>query len=354
MIDTVPEAAIVADDSIADIGSGDLAFLERISPLIRSTFRSEVIKGVGPLGGMFSIAADRYRDKVLVSAVNGVGAKARVAQLAGACRTIGVDLVALCVNDVVARGAEPLFLLDYIATGTLSQETALAIVEGLVAACKDAHCTLLGGKTARIPGVFRDDGFDLAGIAVGAVDQDRLIDGASIGIGHQVIGIASSGLHAAGYDIIYRVLAESPAVSLTAPMGELGGESLESVLLRPTRIYGKTIRNLVRDFRIAGLAHVREGGIGYRLGNQLPRECQALIRAETWECPAVFDVVRTMANLSRDQMFSTFNMGLGMLAVVARRDTGGVLERLESLGERAWVVGEIVRRGTGDPPVRIE
>ncbi len=341
-------------DTTGDVVSEDRAFLDRISSLIRSTFRSEVIKGIGPLGGLFSIAADRYRDKVLVSAMNGVGAKARVAQLAGACRGIGVDLVALCVNDLVARGAEPLFLLDYIATSTLPRETVLALVEGLVAACRDAHCTLLGGRTVRIPGVFRDESFALAGVAVGAVDQDRLIDGSSIGIGHQVIGIASSGLHAAGYDLVYQVLTGPAPPPLTTPVTSPDGETLEAALLQPTRIYGKTIRNLVRDFRIAGIVHVREGGIAQRLGRQLPGECQAVLQVDAWHRPPVFDAVQGWTRLSRQQMFDTFNMGLGMIVVAPRLEADGILERLESLGEQAWVGGELVRRQAGEPPVRIE
>ncbi len=344
----------MAERASTEVGLEDPTFLERIRPLVRSTFRSEVIKGVGPLGGMFSIAAEKYRNKVLISAANGVGAKARVAQLAGVYDTVGVDLVALCVNDVAVRGAEPLFLLDYFATGSLSRDMALSIVEGLVAACREAHCTLLGGKTAQVPAVYRDDGFDLAGVAVGAVDQDRLVDGSSIGIGHRVIGMASSGLHTAGFGVVHRVLAAQPSPALDQQVPDLGGETLKSALLRPTRIYGKTILNLVRDFRIAGLAHVGEGGIAYRLGRQLPRGCQALLRPGDWEQPGLFSYLRRMTALTHDQMFTTFNMGLGMIVVVAPQDVEGVLERLESLGEQAWVVGEIVRRETDAPSVRLE
>ncbi len=344
----------MARESGTDVGLEDPTFLERIRPLVRSTFRSEVIKGVGPLGGMFSIAAEKYRNKVLVSAANGIGAKARLAQAAGRYDAIGFDLVALCVNDVVVRGAEPLFLLDYFATGSLSRDMALAIVEGLVAACKEAHCTLLGGKTTQVPAVYRDEGFDLAGVLVGAVDQDRLVDGSSVGIGHRVIGVASDGLHAAGYGLVYQLLSANLERSMRDPVEELGGETLMSVLLRPTKIYGKTVLNLVRDFRIAGLAHVAEGGLAYRLGRELPRGCQALIQTSAWEPPRVFSFLGKLAALSDDDMFSTFNMGLGMVLIVPPQDEEGVLERLESLGEDAWVVGEIVRREPGAPAVRLE
>lgn len=350
-----PGAVIVANHSRADeVDPDDPSFVAEIGPLIRSTYRSEVIKGVGTLSGMFSLPSEKYRHPVLISAAGGVGAKGAVARMAGSYDTIGIDLVASCVNDVLVRGAEPLFLLDYYTSSQLTRATSLDIVKGLVAGCREAHCTLLGGKTVEASATCSEEGFDLAGVAVGIVAQEKLLDGASIGIGYQLVGIASNGLHLSGYELAMKILFKDNGLTLDSSPEGLEGQTLRAELLRPTRIYVKTILNLIRDFRVGGVFHVGDGGLPKRLTNRLPSTCQAVVRTELLHRPPIYSVLKALGKLTEEEMFRSFNQGVGMVVVVPAVETDDILERLRSLGEEAFRIGEIVRRTEGAQAVRLE
>jgi phosphoribosylformylglycinamidine cyclo-ligase len=302
---------------------------------------------------MFSIPADKYRNLVLVSSTDGVGTKVKIATLTGIHDTIGIDLVAMCVNDVVVHGAEPLFFLDYYATGKLDKTAAVEVIRGIVAGCKQAGCALIGGETAEMPGVYSNGIYDLAGFVVGAVERDRLIDGSSIGIGNVILGIASTGIHSNGYSLVRKIVLEDHPVPLDSCPEELGGESLQDALLRPTRIYVKPVLNLCRDFNVLGLAHITGGGLIENIPRILPGKCQAVIHSRSWPRPPIFPYLQKLGQVSEEDMYRVFNNGIGMVAVVPAQEADEALARLSSLGERAWRIGEIGRRETGAPAVRL-
>lgn len=329
------------------------AFVQAIAPLVRSTHRSEVLRGIGSFGGMFSIPAEKYRNLVLVSSTDGVGTKVKIAAMTGVHDTIGIDLVAMCVNDVIVHGAEPLFFLDYYATGKLRKEHAVEVIKGIINGCKQAGCALIGGETAEMPSVYPDEIYDLAGFVVGAVERDNLIDGSSIGIGNAVIGIASTGLHSNGYSLVRKILFEDHKIGLTETPPELGGATVQEVLLRPTRIYARAVLNLIRDFRVLGLAHITGGGLLENVPRVLPSKCQAVLHADRWPRPPIFQWLKKLGNLEETELHRVFNMGIGMVVVVPANEADEVVSRLASLGEKAYRIGEIVRRDQDAPAIRI-
>lgn len=329
------------------------AFVKDIAPLVRSTYRSEVMKDIGAFGGMFAVAADKYKNLVLISSTDGVGTKVKVAAMSGIHDTIGIDLVAMCVNDVIVHGAEPLFFLDYYATGKLKRERAVEVLKGIVAGCKMAGCALIGGETAEMPSVYENELYDLAGFVVGAVEREKIIDGASIGIGNVLIGIASTGLHSNGFSLARKILFTDHNLPLDVRPPELQGKTLQEVLLTPTRIYVKPILNLLRDFSVLGMAHITGGGLVENVPRILPSKCQAVIHLDSFPVPPIFRYLQSLGRVEFDEMYRVFNMGLGMVMVVPPSEAPEILTRLKSLGETAWRVGEIVKREANAPAVRL-
>lgn len=299
-------------DAGVDIEAGD-ALVERIKPLARSTDRPGVLGGLGGFGGLFALG--RYRDPVLVSGTDGVGTKLLLAQRLGDHRTIGVDLVAMCVNDIAVTGAEPLFFLDYFATGRLDVDQAEQVVQGIAEGCRQAGCALLGGETAEMPGMYAPGHYDLAGFAVGVVERDALLDGRAIRDGSVVLGLPSSGLHSNGFSLVRKVLVEPERLDLTVDPGGLGAP-LGEVLLRPTRIYVRDLARLRADFGLQGAAHITGGGIIGNLPRCLPPGLGAELSRSALPTSPIFDLLQREGALSEADMDQTFNRGIGMCAVV--------------------------------------
>ena len=313
----LPEDAPMSDDAYkragVDIDAG-AALVERIKPHARSTHRPGVVGGLGGFGGLFSLEG-RYRDPILVSGTDGVGTKLLLAQALGQHTTIGIDLVAMCVNDIVVTGAEPLFFLDYFATGKLSVDEAADVVAGIAEGCRQAGCALLGGETAEMPGMYAPGHYDLAGFAVGAVERDELLDGSDVQPGDAIVGLPSSGIHSNGYSLVRRVLVEPGRLDLNTDPGGLGA-SLGEVLLRPTVIYVKAVRSLVTDHDAKAAAHITGGGLPGNMLRSLPDGLGARFDRSTWTEPPIFDLLRREGDLSDTDLDRTFNRGLGMCVVV--------------------------------------
>jgi phosphoribosylformylglycinamidine cyclo-ligase len=336
-------------DAGVDIDKAD-AFIKSIRPLVKATYRTGVLGEIGSFGGMFHLGVDRYRDPVLVSATDGVGTKIKIAILMNRHDTIGIDLVAMCANDIVVHGATPLFFLDYLAMGELDPDIATLIIEGITHGCRQARCSLIGGETAEMPGIYQTGDYDLAGFVVGVVERDGIIDGSDIAVGHRIIGLASSGLHANGYSLVRRILLEQQRYRVEDEIAELGGP-LGEELLKPTRIYVETVLNLLRDFPLSGICHVTGGGLTDNLPRILPKSCQAVIQRQSWPVPPIFHLLQDRGNIPEDEMLRTFNNGIGLVLVVGQEHEAEVLLRLQGLHEAGYVIGEIVARKNDDPPL---
>ncbi|HDS16556.1 MAG TPA: phosphoribosylformylglycinamidine cyclo-ligase [Proteobacteria bacterium] len=336
-------------DAGVDIEAGN-CLVKNIAPLVKETFRPEVLADIGGFGALFSLHADKYRDPVLVSSTDGVGTKLKLAFLADKHDTIGIDLVAMVVNDIVVQGAEPLFFLDYLATGRLQVERATAIIAGIARGCKEAGCSLIGGESAEMPGFYQGDDYDLAGFGVGIVDKSNLIDGSEIKVGDRIIGLASSGLHSNGYSLARRVLLEEGGFGLDLKLPELE-LSLGEELLRPTRIYVRTILNLQRDFRLRGVAHITGGGLQENIVRVVPDRCQVRIEVDSWPSLPIFELIARLGRVTEREMLTTFNCGIGMVLIVAAEEVEAILERLNGLGEKAFLIGEIGKREPEAEPI---
>lgn len=329
-------------DAGVDIAAGN-RLVKQIGPLVKETFRPEVLADIGGFGALFSLHTDKYRDPVLVSSTDGVGTKLQLAFMADRHDSVGIDLVAMVVNDIVVQGAEPLFFLDYLATGKLEVGRATEVIAGIARGCSEAGCSLIGGETAEMPGFYRDDEYDLAGFGVGIVDKSKLIDGSEIKVGDRLIGLASSGLHSNGYSLARKVLLQEHKLALDQHIPELGCE-LGVELLRPTRIYVRTILNLIRDFHLKGLAHITGGGLQENIVRVIPDRCQLYIEADSWTRPPIFSLLARLGGISELEMLTTFNCGVGMVLIVAEEEVEEILERLHGLNEKAFLMGEIRRR----------
>jgi phosphoribosylformylglycinamidine cyclo-ligase len=336
-------------DAGVDIDAGN-RFVQMIKPLVKSTSRPEVLTDIGGFGGLFSLQSGKYKKPTLVASTDGVGTKLKLAFLLDRHDTVGIDLVAMCVNDIVVQGAEPLFFLDYLATGKLSPEKAVDIVKGIAEGCRQAGCALIGGETAEMPGFYAEGEYDLAGFTVGVIDHEQIIDGSTITAGDRVIGIASSGLHSNGYSLARKVLLERMGLALDARLPELDAP-LGEVLLTPTRIYVKTILNLLRDFHIKGMAHITGGGLTENVPRVLPRNCRAVIEGNSWSKPAIFEVLRQGGHIETEEMYRTFNYGIGMALVVPQQQADDIMMRLEKLKEQAFLIGEIATCDEGQEQV---
>jgi phosphoribosylformylglycinamidine cyclo-ligase len=336
-------------DAGVDIAAAD-TFLKNIRNLVKSTHRSGVLGDIGGFGGFFHLNTHKYFNPVLVSSTDGVGTKLKIAIAMNKHDTIGIDLVAMCANDIIVHGASPLFFLDYLAMGRLQQEVATQIIKGVTDGCLQAHCALIGGETAEMPGVYQNDDYDLAGFIVGVVERNRIIDGSEIAVGDRIIGIASSGLHANGFSLVRKVLFEQHHYNLADQIPALGG-TLGEALLQPTRIYVETILNLLRDFPLAGLAHITGGGLTDNIPRILPQPCQAVIHRQQWTRPPIFTLLQEKGEIPEDEMWQVFNNGIGMVMVVGEEYVVDILQRLTALRENAFIIGEIVARKKDATPL---
>ena len=326
-------------DAGVDIEKGD-AFVQAIKPMVESTFRPEVLTKIGGFAGCVSLNPERYKKPILVSSTDGVGTKLKIAFLMNRHDTVGIDLVAMCVNDIVVSGAKPLFFLDYIATSKLDTERATKVISGIVKGCIEAECSLIGGETAEMPGFYKGEEYDLAGFAVGIVENSQVIDGSGVTVGDKLVGVASSGLHSNGFSLVRKLLLDQLKMDLEKRVEEIG-EVLGEELLRPTRIYVKTVLNLARDFNVVGIAHITGGGITGNLPRVIPKGCKAIVQKGTWDIPPIFSFLKEKGKIPEEEMLGIFNNGIGMVLVVRSRDAEEILVRLRSLGEKAFVIGEV-------------
>jgi phosphoribosylformylglycinamidine cyclo-ligase len=328
-----------------DIAAGN-ALVERIKPIAAKTRTAGVLAGLGGFGSMFELPLDRYKNPILVSGTDGVGTKLKLAIDFGIHNTVGIDLVAMCVNDIIVQGAEPLFFLDYFATGKLDVDTAAAVIEGIGKGCEQAGAALVGGETAEMPGMYADGEYDLAGFCVGIVEKCKILDGSKVRAGDKLIGIASSGPHSNGYSLIRKILAHSNS-ALTDPFH---GETLGLALLEPTKIYVKPLLALLEKISVHALAHITGGGLTENLPRVIPVGLNAQIYLESWKFPAIFQWLQQQGNVALADMLITFNCGIGMIVCVAPEDEKATIEHLSQSGETAFTIGELVA-SEGKPEV---
>lgn len=333
------EKALTYAGAGVDISAGNRA-VELIKKSVKSTSRPGVISGIGGFGGLFALDIAKYRRPVLVSGTDGVGTKLRVAHLLNRHNTIGIDAVAMCVNDILVQGAEPLFFLDYLAVGKLSPEQVAEIVEGVAEGCRQAGCALIGGETAEMPGFYKPAEYDIAGFAVGVVDQQKIIDGSKIAPGDVLIGLASSGLHSNGYSLVRQALFEVAGFRPDQYLPELG-RTVGEELLEPTRIYVSAVLPLMEKFCIKGMAHITGGGLTENLPRVLPENCTAVIDRSRWTVPAVFKLLQKIGKIEEEEMLRTFNMGVGFVLAVPAEQADALLNELALCGEKAFLIGEI-------------
>jgi phosphoribosylformylglycinamidine cyclo-ligase len=331
-------------DAGVDIEAGNEA-VHRMRAHVRSTFNSHVLTDIGSFGGMFSLAGiSAYQEPVLVSSIDGVGTKVKIAALVGKHDTVGHDLINHCVNDILVQGARPLFFLDYYGTGRLSPSVAEDIVRGLSEACRAVGCVLIGGETAELPGLYNEGEYDLAGCIVGLVDRPRIIDGSRVQPGDTVVGLASSGLHTNGYSLARRVLlnAGDRSLSLYESLPSLG-RTLSEELLAPHRCYAPALLPLLDEFDIHGMAHLTGGGFYENIPRVLPADCSVTIERRTWPIPPIFSLIQERGNVPDPEMFRTFNMGIGYVLIVAAEQAPALAHRLNSVGESAYIIGDVHR-----------
>jgi phosphoribosylformylglycinamidine cyclo-ligase len=342
-----PAAPLTYKDAGVDIDAGD-ALVERIKPLARRTMRDGVLAGIGGFGALFEVPK-RFREPVLVSGTDGVGTKLRLAFALDRHDTVGIDLVAMSVNDILVQGAEPLFFLDYFACGRLDVDTAARVVGGIAAGCEQAGCALIGGETAEMPDMYPDGEYDLAGFAVGVVEKSAAIDGRGIRPGDAVIGLASSGPHSNGYSLVRRVIQRAhgalASAAMDAPFGASG--SFADAVMAPTRIYVKPVLALLGALPVKGIAHVTGGGLVENVPRVLPEGCRAVLHRSAWPMPPVFDWLQREGGIADAEMHRVFNCGIGMAIVVDAAHADDAIARLTAAGESAWRIGEIDARPDG-------
>lgn len=336
MNDENPKISLSYKDAGVNIDAGN-ALVERIKRVSARTARPEVMSGLGGFGALCEIPAG-YRQPVLVSGTDGVGTKLRLAMELGVHDTIGIDLVAMCVNDLIVAGAEPLFFLDYYATGALNVDTAADVVTGIGKGCELAGCALVGGETAEMPGMYEGDDYDLAGFCVGVVEKSDIIDGSTVSKGDVLLGIASSGPHSNGYSLIRKIL-EVTASDLQQSMGET---TLGQTLMIPTTIYVKALLKLFETVRVKTLSHITGGGLLENLPRVIPKNCNAVVDTNSWQWPEIFQWLQAQGNVETQEMYRTFNCGVGMVICVAQEDVDKSLSTLNAAGHSAWVIGRIV------------
>jgi phosphoribosylformylglycinamidine cyclo-ligase len=330
----------------------DEGFIDEIKEIARPTFRPELLSGIGGFAGLFK-TPDRYKDPVLVASTDGVGTKLLLASRLRRYDTIGIDCVAMVVNDIIVQGAEPLIFLDYLAMGELDRKIAAEALRGVTEGCRRAGCALLGGETATMPGVYPRGEIELVGFGVGVVERERVIDGSTIREGDVLLGIASSGFHSNGYSLVRSIVEQAEKSGAADLLGEMPGSNttLASALLAPTRIYVKPLLNVLRDFSIHGMVHVTGGGFDGNVPRILPKGVRARIDLGSWPTPAVIDWLQRTGEIDDAEMRRVFNCGIGMILAVPREEAQDISDRLQGLGERTYRIGEVERKGPDDPPV---
>ena len=323
-------SSLTYKDSGVDITKGN-KLIEKIKPIAKSTLRPGVLNGLGGFGAMFEIPLDKYKNPVLVSGTDGVGTKLMVAEMLNKHDSIGIDLVAMCVNDLIVQGAEPLFFLDYYATGSLNTEIATSVISGIGEGCIRSGCSLIGGETAEMPGMYKGEEYDLAGFCVGIVEKDNIIDGSKVSVGDQIIALGSSGPHSNGYSLIRKVLEKTTPSS----------EQLEA-LLEPTRIYVKSILSLNKSHPIHAISHITGGGLLENIPRVLPKNLAAKLDSNSWETPEIFNWIQDQGKIDTNEMYRVLNCGVGMIVIVPKESLDDSIKLLNSNGEDSWLIGEIV------------
>jgi phosphoribosylformylglycinamidine cyclo-ligase len=330
------ETSLSYRDSGVDIDAGN-ELVERIKPAIKATHRQGCIGSIGGFGGLFELPLDRYRNPLLVSGTDGVGTKLKLAIDIGKYDSIGIDLVAMCANDIVVLGAEALFFLDYYATGQLNIDVAEQVIGGIAEGCQLAGCALIGGETAEMPGIYAAGDFDLAGFCVGIVEKESVINGEQVKAGNKLIALASSGPHSNGYSLIRKIIDVS-----NADLSQVcGTQTLAEALIEPTRIYVKNLLALTAKIPVLAMAHITGGGLFENIPRVIPDQCVAIIDRSSWDLPPVFEWLQSSGNVEANEMYRTFNCGVGMVLVVDQAEEANCLERLQALGETCWVIGEV-------------
>jgi len=325
-----------------DIDAGN-RMVELLRPIVSKTFKSGVITDIGGFSGLFSLKTDGIKNPVLTASTDGVGTKLKIAFMMDKHDTVGIDLVAMCANDIMVEGATPLFMLDYISMGKLDTHKAVDIVKGIAAGCIEAGCSLIGGETAEMPGFYDQGEYDLAGFVVGLAENEQLIDGSEIAVGHQIIGIGSSGLHSNGYSLVRKVFFDELKMSVDDHVEEFG-RTLGEELLEPTRIYRRPITSLRRDFHVFGICHITGGGLLDNLPRILPRQCKVMINTSNWTPQPIFQYLQRTGHISMRETMRVFNNGLGLVMVINEEDTNEVLLRLKSMGDTAYHIGSVEAR----------
>ncbi len=329
-------------DAGVDIDKAD-KLVAGIKKIAGQTRRSGVMGEIGGFGGLFALNIAKYESPVLVSSTDGVGTKLKIAFMTGKHDTVGIDLVAMCVNDIIVQGAEPLFFLDYLSMGKLDTQIATDIITGIGAGCRQAKCALIGGETAEMPDFYTENEYDLAGFVVGIVENSKIIDGSEIRVGNRLIGIASSGLHSNGYSLVRKVCFEVLKLKIDAHIPELN-KTIGQELLTPTKIYSQTVHRIAKDLPVLGLAHITGGGIVDNILRIIPESCNILLHKQSWEVPPIFPFLQQAGNITDQEMMRTFNNGIGLVAVIPEEVAEETLERLAAMNEKAFVIGEIIER----------
>lgn len=323
-------SSLTYKDSGVDITKGN-QLIEKIKPIAKATLRPGVLAGLGGFGAMFEIPIDRYKNPVLISGTDGVGTKLMVAEMLNKHDTIGIDLVAMCVNDLIVQGAEPLFFLDYYATGSLNEEVATSVISGIGEGCIQSGCALIGGETAEMPGMYKGEEYDLAGFCVGIVEKNKIIDGSKVSAGDQLIALGSSGPHSNGYSLIRKVLEKSKPSS-----------SQLNSLIEPTKIYVKSILSLIQNLSVHAISHITGGGLLENIPRVLPKHLAANLDQNSWELPQIFKWLQSEGNIDTMEMYRVLNCGVGMVVIVPKALSGEAIKILKSCGENAWLIGEVI------------
>lgn len=327
--------------------------VDRIKPLVKSTFHASVMTDVGGFGSLYSLGQLDYKQPVLVSSTDGIGTKLKVAFLANKHDSVGIDLVAMSVNDILVQGARPLFFLDYLSIGHMDLDLVTDVISGIAEGCRQAKCSLIGGETAEMPDFYGENEYDLAGFAVGIVEKDAIIDGSDIRVGDQIIGLASSGLHSNGYSLVRRIIFKDLGLSPEDVLPECGCSVAEE-LLRPTRIYTEAVQIVLREFQVSGMAHITGGGLYDNLPRILPSASQARLHQGSWEIPSIFQLLQQQGNISDHEMYRVFNNGIGFVLLVAATELEDALELLGGVGGKAFHIGTVRSRKENEAPVVIE
>ncbi len=348
----VVKRSLTYKDAGVDIEQGE-RFVKTVKRYAKKTYRNGVISDIGGFGAFFQARFRGYSNPILVSSTDGVGTKLKVAVMANKHDAIGIDLVAMSVNDIITSGAEPLFFLDYFAMGRLEGKRATQVIKGIANGCKAANCALIGGETAEMPGIYRSDEYDLAGFAVGVVDKVKIIDGSTIKPGDTIIGLASNGLHSNGYSLARKVFFDKHGFDVNTRIKGLK-RNIGSELLRPTRIYVNPVLNVTRRYKIKGIAHITGGGFLENIPRILPSGCKVAIKKETWPIQPIFRLIQQLGSIAEDEMYRTFNCGIGLVMIADHSDSMGIFKTLKSLNEKPYFVGEIVKKGRGEKAIEIQ